>query len=166
MGRRLKALGLASVILSGSAAWALADSIAAGEEHCVVNVRSDDRLNIRGKPSNDAPILKRKRYGECGVVVIGACNGAWCPAEDGHVKGWIHRHFISMVSPALYCVAGVPPGDFLNLRTWPSSQSRVLKRLPRHQCGIAFLPFARGSWQKIRVEGWQGWVNRKYLSGQ
>ncbi len=71
-----------------------------------------------------------------------------------------------MVSPAMYCVSAVAPGDELNLRAFPSPQSRVVARLPRRQCDIAFLPHAVGKWQKIRVGGWQGWVNRRYLSGQ
>jgi len=71
-----------------------------------------------------------------------------------------------MVSPSLYCVTGVAPDDRLNLRAWPSPQSKVLARLPRNQCDIAFLPYARNGWQKIRVAGWEGWVNRRYLSGQ
>ena len=166
MDRRLNAPALAMLVLIGSAGLAVADPVAHGEEHCVVNVRMDDRLNIRAQPSSSAPILGRKRYGECGIVVKGPCKGAWCLVEDGHIKGWAHRHFISMVSPALYCVAGVPPGDFLNLRAWPSVHSRTVKQLPRHQCEIAFLPYASGGWQKIRVKALEGWVNRKFLSGQ
>ena len=71
-----------------------------------------------------------------------------------------------MVSPAMYCVSGVEPGDVLNLRAYPSVQSRVLTTLSPQQCEIAFLPYAVGSWQKVRAAGWQGWVNRSYLSGQ
>ncbi|MEC5383751.1 SH3 domain-containing protein [Aurantimonas sp. C2-6-R+9] len=99
-------------------------------------------------------------------MVTGSCKGNWCPVEEGHVTGWVHSHFIAMVSPALYCVAGVAPGDILNLRAYPSAQSRVLTKLDRHQCGIAFLPYAVGGWQKIRANGWEGWASRRYLSGQ
>ena len=70
------------------------------------------------------------------------------------------------MSPSLYCVTGVAPGDRLNLRAWPSPQSKVLVRLSPNQCDIAFLPYARNGWQKIRVAGWEGWGTRRYLSGQ
>ena len=73
---------------------------------------------------------------------------------------------MTFVSPALYCVTGVAPGDWLNLRAFPSAQSRILTRLDRRQCDIAFLPYAVGEWQKIRVGGWEGWANRSFLSGQ
>ena len=143
-----------------------ADPIAISGEHCVVNVRSDDLLNIRTQPTAYSPIATRKRYASCGIMVTGACQGSWCPVEDGHYRGWAHRHYIAMVSPALYCVIGVPWGDRLNLRAFPSAQSRVLTRLPRNQCDIAFLPYVVGNWQKIRVAGWEGWAYRRYLGGQ
>ena len=137
-----------------------------GEEHCVVNVRTDDALNLRAQANARSAVAARKRYGDCGIMVVGPCRGSWCPVEDGHTAGWAHRRYLAMVSPAMYCVAGVAPGDVLNARAWPSPQSRVIARLDRRQCGIAFLPYAVGHWQKVRAGGWEGWVNRRYLSGQ
>ncbi|HEV7255572.1 MAG TPA: hypothetical protein VGN97_21030, partial [Mesorhizobium sp.] len=58
----LTALGV--VWLVGAAA---ADPVVQGEEHCVVNVRTDDRLNMRERPSANAKIVARKRYGDCGM---------------------------------------------------------------------------------------------------
>lgn len=136
-----------------------------GEEHCVVNVASDDRLNLRERPSARAPVQARWAYGKCGVLVL-SCSGSWCRVEDGHSVGYVNRRFLSMVSPARYCVAGVAVGDALNLRAWPSPQSRVLTRLARNGCGIAFLPYRVKDWQKVRASGWEGWVNARYLSGQ
>ena len=143
-----------------------ADPVVPEEEHCVVNVRPGDVLNMRAKPSSTAVIVARKRHDECGIRVNRRCRGNWCPVEDGHSLGWAHRRYLAMVSPAMYCVSGVAPGDTLNMRAYPSSQSRVIHWLSRRQCGIAFLPYAVGNWQKIRVEGWQGWAFRRYLSGQ
>jgi SH3-like domain-containing protein len=145
---------------------ATAQSVVPGEEHCVVNVRADDRLNMRSGPSARAQVTATKRYGDCGITVTDQCRGNWCPVEDGHFRGWVHRRFLAMVSPSMYCVTGVAPGDHLKLRAWPSARSRVLIELPPRQCDIAFLPYSKGAWQKVRVEGWQGWVNRRYLSGQ
>jgi SH3-like domain-containing protein len=161
----ITAAGLSAVILMGVVGMAKADPVVPGEEHCVVNVRSDDRLNMRTQPSASAAIMARKRYGDCGILVD-RCSGNWCSVEDGHRLGWVHRHYIAMISPAMYCVSGVGPGDVLNLRAFPSPSSRVLTGLDRHACGIAFLPYAVENWQKVRVDGWQGWVNRRYLNGE
>ena len=143
-----------------------ADPIVPGEEHCVINVRSNDVLNMRSSPNSAAPIAAKKRHDACGILVQKACRQNWCPVEDGHSIGWVNRRFIAMVSPAMYCVTGVAPGDALNLRAFPAPQSRVVARLARNQCNIAFLPYKVGGWQKIRVGGWQGWVNRRFVSGQ
>jgi SH3-like domain-containing protein len=132
-----------------------ADPVVEGEEHCVVNVGPGDSLNMRARPVATAQIVARKRHDECGILVNGPCKESWCPVEDGHVLGWTHRRFLAMVSPAIYCVTGVAPGDTLNLRRYPSSQSRVIRQLNRRRCDIAFLPYAAGNWQKIRVDGWQ-----------
>lgn len=149
-----------------SAGPAQADPVVPGEEHCVVNVASGDVLNMREQPHSGARVVAQKRYGDCGIMVEVDCKGSWCSVEDGHSLGWVHRRFIAMVSPSLYCVSGVAAGDSLNLRAWPAADSRVLTELDPRQCDIAFLPYSRGPWQKIRVDGWQGWVNRKFLSGE
>jgi SH3-like domain-containing protein len=155
---------LAGVLMLPTTASA---QVVEGEEHCVVNIKTSDVLNVRSKPSVSGKLLGSLDYSECGVVVVDACVGNWCPVETDFVSGWVNRKYISMVSPALYCVTGVSAGDKLNLRAYPSPTSKVIAKLSRHQCDIAFLPYAVGSWQKIRVEGdLEGWVNRKYVSGE
>lgn len=161
-----KTLACALAAASVTTAIAAPTQVVENEEHCVVNVKSSDRLNVRTKASAGSKVVNRLRYGDCGVIVTGACKGSWCPIEDGHFAGWVHSNFISMVSPAMYCVSGVGPGDGLNLRAYPASTSRILTVLGRHQCEIAFLPYAVGNWQKVRAVGYEGWVNRKFVSGQ
>ena len=141
-------------------------SVVPGEEHCVVNVPSWDRLNIRSAPSSQSSLVVRKRYGTCGIMVVGNCRGQWCPVEDGHSVGWVNRRFISMVSPSLNCTAKRAEGRSVSIRAYPSPQSRLLVSLNRHTCGIAFLPYRRSNWQKIRVDGWEDWINRADVSGQ
>lgn len=164
---RRHALALALTLLAALPGLAAAETLVVpGEEHCVVNVRSDDVLNLREGPGTSHAVLTGLRHNQCGVMVTGDCVGNWCPAEEGHYAGWVHRNYISMVSPAMYCVAGVAEWDVLNLRAYPAATSRILARLAPHACGIQFLPYATGGWQKIRVDGWEGWVARRYLSGQ
>jgi SH3-like domain-containing protein len=155
---------LAALLSAATAIPVQADPIAPDSEHCVINVRSDDVLNVREAPESRARILTRLRYGQCGVIVTGACHGDWCPVEDGHHAGWAHRHYLGMVSPARFCVIGVARTDVLNLRAWPSPTSRVLTALPPASCSIAALPYTRDGWQKIRADGWEGWVSARYIT--
>ena len=158
----LSALALAAFPASGTADA----QVVSGEEHCVVNVRADDVLNVRRQPNAKGSIANRLRHNECGLIVTGTCRGDWCPVEARHDTGWVHRRYISMVSPSLYCVTGVSSTDRLNLRRWPSAQSQVIITLAPDQCDVAFLPYATAGWQKVRVEGWEGWVDRRLVSGQ
>lgn len=167
---RLVGTGVAGLMLAAymfiAPIMAKAEPVVIGEEHCVVNVDPGDGLNVRTGPGVAAPAIGSLWPGQCGVFVTGPCLGNWCPAEDGHLLGWVHRDYIAMVSPALYCVTGVKIDDVLNLRAGPSASADILTALAPDQCGIAFLPFADGAWQKIRVAGWEGWAARRYLSGQ
>jgi SH3-like domain-containing protein len=156
---------LTGLSVFASAAPATAQ-IVEGEEHCVVNVKTSDVLNVRAKSNVSSRVVSTLRYGECGIIVMGACKGSWCPIKDGHNAGWVNSRFISMVSPAMYCVAGVAAGDKLNLRAFPSPTSRIVTKLGRRQCDISFLPYSTGDWQKVRTGGYEGWANRTYLSGQ
>ena len=165
MTRVLTMAYTAAVLASAGGTPAVAQ-VVEGEEHCVVNVKATDGLSVRAKPSVSGTLVTTLRYGQCGVVVTGACIGSWCPIEDGHDAGWVNSRFISMVSPALYCVIGVGQGDGLNVRAFPGTSSRVVTVLGRHQCEIAFLPYAVGNWQKVRADGYEGWVNRKFFSGE
>jgi SH3-like domain-containing protein len=157
---------VAALLVTALPATAVDTFVVEGEEHCVVNVASWDRLNVRDEPSSSGEIVTRHRYGDCGIVVVGEAEGSWYPIEDGHYEGWVNGKYISMVSPALYCVTGVADDDVLNLRKWPSTVSEIIYELDPNQCDIAFLPYATGNWQKIRVDGYEGWVSRKFVSGE
>lgn len=157
---------LAGALFLPALATPAAAQVVEGEEHCVINVATVDRLNIRDEPAVGGDVVARLRYGSCGIIVTGACEGNWCPIEEGHVEGWVNSKFISMVSPALYCVANVADDDVLNLRAFPSPVSRIVTELPPDQCDIAFLPYAVGAWQKVRADGYEGWVRRTFVSGQ
>jgi len=163
--RTLMFAGAAALIMICTVGSASAQ-VVAGEEHCVVNVKASDVLNLRSEASASSKVVSTLSYGQCGIIVTADCTGSWCQVEDGHNSGWVNSRFISMVSPAMYCVDGVGQGDGLNLRAFPSVSSRILTVLSRQQCDISFLPYATGNWQKVRAAGYEGWVSRKFLSGQ
>lgn len=140
-----------------------ADPVRTGAEHCVVNVRSDDTLNLRAGPGAGHRVLSRLAHSGCGIIVTGACAGSWCPAEDGHHAGWVNRRYIATVSAPAHCLGPRTGPQPVALRAWPSDGSRVLVHLAPRSCGVALLPYATEGWQKIRQDGWQGWVRRSDL---
>lgn len=168
MSRPLILASLAAATLLAALPAAAVDTfVVEGEEHCVVNVATWDRLNVRDEPSSSGDIVTKYRYGDCGIYVVAGPVGSWYAVQDDDDnEGWVNGKYISMVSPSLYCVTGVDDDDVLNLRRWPSTVSEVVAELDPAQCDIAFLPYSTGNWQKIRVNGDEGWVNRKFVSGE
>ena len=149
---------VAALCVLGTSGPTAADPISQGAEHCVVHVARDDRLNLRAKPGTGQPVLARIPYASCGLIVTGSCRGKWCPIEDGHHAGWVHRHYISAVSRSTYCLSPLSHPRAVVLRACPSDGSRVLTGLVPQSCGIALLPYRVEGWQKIRQGGWEGWV--------
>ncbi|MCW5718385.1 MAG: hypothetical protein KIS68_11195 [Bauldia sp.] len=169
MTKAWNALLLLAVAVATSAVTsrpAAADPVVVGEEHCVIGVAPNDTLNLRTGPGTGFAIRGTLRPDACGIIVMEPCDDGWCKVEDGHHEGFVRSTFIAPVSPALYCVTGVAEDDRLNVRTGPSPRAQVATTLAPNQCDIAFLPHAERGWQRIRVDGWQGWVARRYLSGE
>lgn len=164
---RRSSIGLFAVILAVSAALPIAaQTTLQGTEHCVVNVGTDDPLNLRAGPGTHHQVLSRLAYASCGLVVTGPCKGSWCPVEDGHYAGWVNRHFIAAVSEPDYCVTSPVKHRNLTMRAWPSDSSRVLTQLKPAMCGIALLPYEVRGWKKIRLGGWEGWVRGSAIAQQ
>jgi SH3-like domain-containing protein len=122
-----------------------------------VNVAADDPLNLRAGPGTGHRVLARLDYGRCGIMVTAPCRGSWCQVEDGHYAGHAHRRYLAAVSPAIHCRAP-RAGRVVPIRAWPSEGSRVLAPLEGGRCDIALLPYRTEGWQKIRQNGWEGWV--------
>jgi SH3-like domain-containing protein len=157
---------LAVLCTYGSSGPTTADPIVQGAEHCVVNVTSDDQLNLRAGPGTGHPVLTRLPYGRCGLTVTASCRGNWCPIEDGHHAGWVHRRYISPVSRPNHCLSPLARPQSVALRAWPSQGSRVLVWLAARSCSVALLPYQVENWQKIRQGGWVGWVRRSDLRSE
>lgn len=175
MHRPILAACLAAALVPPAHASAITDEnqILAGWEHCVVNVPTWDRLNIRETPKAGAKIVTRLSYGECRISVTGDCEADWCPVEIGDHAGWAHARFIASVSPSMYCInTNLPEGDTLALRAYPSELSRVVLAIPSDQGTISAMPYSVQGWQKIRVESedgperHEGWIPWGFLVGQ
>jgi SH3-like domain-containing protein len=70
----------------------------------------------------------------------------------------VHRRYIAEVSRPTNCLSPLTRPRAVALRAWPSDRSRVLDSLAPESCGIALLPYQVEGWQKIRQDGWEGWV--------
>lgn len=75
---------------------------------------------------------------------------------------------VSANSKNLYSVTGVSTDDYLNVRAEPDVKSQIKTRIPNDGRGVQHLDGeveVNGEiWWKIKWEGKQGWVNKRYLS--
>ncbi len=62
----------------------------------------------------------------------------------------------------LYAVKGVAEDDYLNVREEANAGSHIVTRIPFDGTGIVKLE-TEGNWWKVKWEGKQGWVNKRYL---
>jgi SH3-like domain-containing protein len=162
-GLPFRLLVLAALWIIGMSGLAAADPIRNGAEHCVVNLSQDDPLNLRAGPGTRHPVLTRLPDARSGLTVSAPCQGNWCPVEDGHHAGWVHRRYIAAVSRRTNCLSPLARPKAVALRAWPSDGSRVVARLAPESCGIALLPYQVEGWQEVRQNGWKGWVRMSDL---
>jgi uncharacterized protein YgiM (DUF1202 family) len=60
-----------------------------------------------------------------------------------------------------YHVHGVAYNDVLNIRAWPSPQSRIIGFLQPNEKGLFFTRF-KGNWGRLYGAG-NGWVNMRFV---
>ncbi len=60
----------------------------------VVDVRSDDVLNMRSGPNTDFSTVGTIPPVGRGIRITGACSGQWCPVEYLGVRGWVNSRFL------------------------------------------------------------------------
>jgi len=76
----------------------------------------------------------------------------------------------STILPAnetLYAVTGVDADDYLNVRQKATARSAIVTRLPHDSVGVRRLEgdamTAGNRWWRVKWQGKQGWVNKRYL---
>jgi hypothetical protein len=80
----------------------------------VVNVRSDDVLNVRSGPSADFDVVGGLPPGSRGVAIVSACRSAWCPVRHRTASGWVNGAYLApdeASSPLPRHSALAVPGD-------------------------------------------------------
>jgi hypothetical protein len=61
----------------------------------VVNVRTDDVLNVRSGPSADFGIVGGLAPGSRGIAITNACRSRWCPVQRGSTSGWVNSLYLA-----------------------------------------------------------------------
>lgn len=180
-------------LVEGAAPAPPPGSGAAGPDFWAVHgLPPGDRLNVRRDPAAGAPALATLSEGEVvqnlGCQTSGQSGGQtrWCRIRSTtgmDVTGWVAGRYLrehlgrppppsggggAATGPDTWIVAGLAPGDLLNLRAEPSTRAPVLARLvagDRVQ-NLGCRMEGQTRWCRVRTlvgADLTGWVSGRYL---
>jgi len=145
------------------------------EYYKVINVRSDDVLNIRrsyrhrsrkvGKiPPNAKCVayLNRSHWNNAGQK--------WVKIRYNGMTGWVNSRYLQKTQQCghslvtkYYDVVQVAHDDVLNIRQSYHYRSRKVGEIPPNGKCVAYLNKSHQNWVKINYNGTIGWVNSRFL---
>jgi uncharacterized protein YraI len=137
----------------------------------VVNVASDDVLNVRASAGVSHPIVGVVPHNGMGVEITGAgeqVDGSlWVPIEYKDIAGWVNSNYLAHQT---YTVVNVASDDVLNVRANAGVAHPIVGTIPPHGMGVEVSGAGEqvdGSlWVPVEYRGITGWVNSNYLAYQ
>ena len=139
--------------------------------YMVVNVASDDVLNVRAHAGVAHPIVGVIPPNGMGVQITGAGeqvdSALWAPIEYKEIAGWVNSNYLA---PQVYTVVNVASDDVLNVRANAGVAHPIVGAIPPQGMGVQVTGAGEqvdGSlWAPIQYGGVTGWVNSNYLAYQ
>ena len=139
--------------------------------YMVVNVASDDVLNVRANAGVSHPIVGVIPHNGTGVQITGAgeqVDGAlWAPIEYKEITGWVNGNYLAHQA---YTVVNVASDDVLNVRANAGVAHPIVGAIPPQGMGVqitgAGAQLDGSLWAPIKYKGITGWVNSSYLAYQ
>ena len=137
----------------------------------VVNVASDDVLNVRANAGVAHPIVGVIPPNGTGVQVTGAGEQVdgflWVPIEYKEITGWVNSNYLAHQA---YTVVNVASDDVLNVRANAGVAHPIVGAIPPQGMGVqitgAGAQLDGSLWAPIKYKGITGWVNSSYLAYQ
>jgi len=139
--------------------------------YMVVNVASDDVLNVRANAGVSHPIVGVIPHNGTGVQVTGAgeqVDGVlWVPIKYKEIAGWVNSNYLAHQA---YTVVNVASEDVLNVRANAGVAHPIVGTIPPQGMGVQITGAGEqvdGSlWVPIEYKETTGWVNSNYLANQ
>ena len=137
--------------------------------YMVVNVASDDVLNVRANAGVSHPIVGVIPHNGTGVQITGAgeqVDGApWMPIKYKEIAGWVNSNYLAHQA---YTVVNVASDDVLNVRSNAGVAHPIVGAIPPHGMGVQITGAGAqvdGSlWAPVEYRGITGWANSNYLA--
>jgi len=139
--------------------------------YMVVNVTSDDVLNVRANAGVSHPIVGVIPHNGMGVEIAGAgeqVDGSlWVPIEYQEIAGWVNSNYLAHQA---YTVVNVASDDVLNVRANAGVAHPIVGTIPPQGMGVeitgADAQVDGSLWVPVVYRGITGWANSNYLAYQ
>lgn len=119
-----------------------------------------DEVNLRSGPGTGYRVLRTLQPNVVLRAQPGDGSGVWRKVTRSGRTGWVHRDY---VSPGYTSQGTRYTLTSLNMRAKSSTSSKVRRTIPA-DAKVTMLREVKGSWQRIRYGGKNGWVSARYIS--
>ncbi|MGB0387851.1 MAG: protein kinase domain-containing protein [Ardenticatenaceae bacterium] len=139
----------------------------------IVNVATDDTLNVRSAPKADASIVGEIPFNGTDIQItapnVEVEGVIWVPIQHAQINGWVNRYFLIEQS-LLYRVVNVEDDDTLNVRSGAGVDNSRVGTIRHNGTDVQItgtgVEVNGDFWVPIKYGQLNGWVNRSFLSEQ
>ncbi|GAA1978406.1 hypothetical protein GCM10009718_13770 [Isoptericola halotolerans] len=118
------------------------------------------KVNMRSGPGESYQVLRTPQPNVVIKGKPGAGSGDWRQVTRNGRSGWIHKNYLS---PGYTSQGTRYTLSSLNLRAKASTSSKVKRTIPA-DAQVTMLRGLKGSWQRVRYGGQNGWVSAQHIS--
>lgn len=136
------------------------------KEGQVINVASNDKLNVRTQPNTQGAIVTSLANGTKVQVIEQDTKTKWYKISYNKTTGYVSNSYIKLIesstsNPSI--VGTKQTTDNLNFRTGPSTNYSIIATIPKGTAVECYAESTNG-WVKIKYNGKDGYVNSSYLT--
>lgn len=155
MMKRILCMALLAVLLTMTAAPALASGKKPSGAYVVTTVEKKDRLYVRSSPGGSV----KAKLTRGSVVVYSSTKNGWWKVKYRSGSGYVDKRYLTSVLSLPS--AKYKPVDNLYVHSKPNGKGSVIGKLKTK--AKVYIVKQKGEWVCISYKGHTGWVSAKYL---
>lgn len=140
----------------------------------VVNVASDDVLNLREAPNARSAIVGEMPPGSPAAFTVGPSQGDWLYVRHDLAEGWARARYLIATGagvgleadgslPLYGLVIGIRSGQHLALREAPGGQAAVVAHLRAGSKDARLTGRTQNGWRQVEIAGRLAWAPQRHL---
>lgn len=133
----------------------------------VTRVEGVDTLALRSQATTRSRIKAHIPFNASGIRYLNKSHGIWRYVRYASSTGWVSSKYLApneIGDAPYYSTHGYRLPDYLNIRSRPSSFSRIKGKIIEFETGLEGAGQCTTYWCPINYQGTTGWVNRRYIA--